>query len=171
MDNIFESALQLTLSLEGYESNDVDDSGGYTKYGIAQNKHKDIDVKSLTLDDVRQIAYNDYWIRYKCDIISEINYKLAIMHFDTAYHTGSNSIRILQKAIRIQYPQITVDGIFGSQTEKYLVLCNQKMLLESYTLNRIRFYNELVANRPKDKKYLHGWINRAYIIYDYAVGG
>jgi len=171
MEDVFRMALHITLKLEGYESNDPNDSGGYTKYGIAQNKHKDIDVKSLTLNDVKQIAYNDYWLRYKCDIVSEINYKLAIMHFDTAYHTGINSVHVLQKAIRTQHPQIMVDGIFGDQTEKYLIMCNQKMLLESYTLNRIRFYNELVANRPKDKKYLHGWINRSYIVYDYIIGG
>jgi len=167
MLDIFEVAFKLTLSLEGYESDDVNDSGGYTKFGIAQNKHPGIDVKSLTIDDVRNIAYKDYWLKYRCDVISEINYRLAIMHFDTAYNAGNESIVILQESIKVQYPKIIVDGVFGPQTEKYLVMCNQKMLIESYTLYRIRFYNDLVSHRPKDKRYLHGWINRTFKVYDF----
>ena len=36
-----------------------------------------------------------------------------------------------------------------------------------FFIARIRYYNDLVTARPANIKYLHGWLNRVYVLFDF----
>lgn len=69
MRSSFEIGVRLTLDLEGNENytNDPDDPGGETKYGICKKYHPTVDIKNLTLSQAKQIYLEKYWIPAGCD--------------------------------------------------------------------------------------------------------
>lgn len=147
-DEIFEKALQFVLKYEGGYVNDPDDRGGATNKGITQkvfdayltDKRRVIrDVKYIDDEEVRDIYYNRYWISAGCHKMTD---KFAIICFDTAVNMGVSRVGEFLKAC--QWNDIDV-----------------------YLLARIRKYNEF-AKVKSQQKYLHGWLNRVYALYDYT---
>jgi len=81
MRNSFDKAFEMVIGLEGKYSNDPDDPGGETKYGIAKKYHQDEDIKNLTLERAKEIYLNEYWVPSGCDVIS---FPMDICLFDSA---------------------------------------------------------------------------------------
>ena len=50
LQKTFELGLAFVFEVEGIESDDPDDKGGLTRFGIAQNYNPDVDVARLTRD-------------------------------------------------------------------------------------------------------------------------
>jgi lysozyme family protein len=67
MRDNFDKAFDLLMEMEGYESNDPDDKGGPTKYGIASVFNPDIKLQDLTREGAKQIYLDRYWIPAGCD--------------------------------------------------------------------------------------------------------
>ena len=63
----FDKAFELLMELEGYESNDKDDKGGFTRYGISQKYNPDINVPKLTREKAKDIYLERYWKKLGCD--------------------------------------------------------------------------------------------------------
>ena len=149
----FEQAIEKTLEWEGGWSDDPNDSGGMTKYGISKNAHPDIDVESLSRDDAKAIYRADYWYRINGDDILDQQNAEAI--FDFAVHSGvSRSIKVAQGIVGA-----ATDGIVGPRTLQKLNLTKNFPLL--FCVERIRYYTQLAHSRPKDLQFLVGWIRRA----------
>ncbi len=105
----FDRAVEFVLRFEGDISDDPKDSGGLTKFGISQKAHPELDIRSLTLAEAKEIYRKDYWNACKCN---ELPAPLAIILFDSAVNQGTKiAIRSLQKAL-----DVNVDGIVGPQT-------------------------------------------------------
>ncbi len=51
----------------GQESNDPDDPGGDTKWGIDKNSSPNVDIHNLTLEGALQIYYTQYWQKNHCE--------------------------------------------------------------------------------------------------------
>ncbi len=81
MRSSFEKAFEIIVGVEGGYSNDPNDPGGETKYGIAKRYHPDEDIKNLTLERAKEIYLNDYWMPNACD---DANFPLDICLFDSA---------------------------------------------------------------------------------------
>ena len=82
---IFNEAVEFVLRWEGGYTNDPNDPGGETKYGISKRAYPDIDIKNLTLDEAKDIYYHDYWLKADCDhYFFPANYLM----FDTAVNMG-----------------------------------------------------------------------------------
>jgi hypothetical protein len=82
---IFNEAVEFVLRWEGGYVNDPNDPGGETKYGISKRAHPDLDIKNLTLDEAKNIYYNDYWLKADCDhYFFPANYLM----FDTSVNMG-----------------------------------------------------------------------------------
>jgi lysozyme family protein len=114
---IFNEAVEFVLRWEGGYVNDPNDPGGETKYGISKRAHPDLDIKNLTLDEAKNIYYNDYWLKADCDhYFFPANYLM----FDTAVNMG-----------------ISRANDFFAISENW----------QDYLLNRINFYNELPTAR------------------------
>ena len=105
----FDKAFQLTVGLEGGYSNNPADPGLETKYGISHRAYPDIDIKSLTLDQARDIYRRDYWQAASCDSMPE---RIGHLVFDCAVHHGvKTAIKLLQRALKV-----ADDGEFGPIT-------------------------------------------------------
>jgi hypothetical protein len=76
----FDRAFELVIGLEGAYTDDPDDPGGPTKYGIAQNYNPEVDVKNLTLERAKEIYYRKYWQPAGCN---EAMFPMDICLFDS----------------------------------------------------------------------------------------
>lgn len=147
--NAFDQAFRFVVGVEGGETNDVDDPGGLTRWGVAQNYHPDIDVAHLTLEGAREVYRSRYWDLCSCD---EFPPPLALALFDCAVNQGvGTAIRLLQRALRVD-----VDGIVGPDT----IAAAGGVVTEDLLIEFLSFR----ANRYADGqiKYRRGWFVRLF---------
>lgn len=81
----FDKAITLLFDLEGYISDDPNDKGGFTKWGISQKYHPDINVPKLTREEAIEIYRKEYWEKAGCD---ELTYPLDVCLFIQAVNLG-----------------------------------------------------------------------------------
>ena len=81
----FEDALKFVLKWEGGYSNDPNDPGGETKFGISKRSYPNLDIKNLTLEQAKEIYLQNYWLKADCDKLTS---PLDIIVFDTAVNMG-----------------------------------------------------------------------------------
>ena len=133
--------------------NNPADTGGLTKFGIAQKSHPAIDVSKLTLAQAKKIYYDEYWVPARC---SDLPAPLCIAHFDAAVNHGiSRANKFLQQAVGA-----AVDGVIGPKT---ISLANQVMPLltpAAVLKSRRDFFASIVKNRPDQNVFLKGWLAR-----------
>jgi len=90
--NFFEMAVNFTLQWEtggdmvkgGYHC-DPNDPGGATKWGISKRAHPELDIKNLSLDEAKQIYFNEYW---GATPACKLFYPSAVTIFDTSVLCG-----------------------------------------------------------------------------------
>ncbi len=91
--NNFDKALKFVLKWEGGYSNDPNDPGGETKYGISKRSYPELDISKLTLKQVKEIYYQNYWLKTGCD---KLPFPFNIVVFDTAVNMGrSRAIKFI----------------------------------------------------------------------------
>jgi len=153
------------LFAEGGEkyTNDPNDSGAGTKYGISDARDGKVDgltdinndgkgdvkVENLTRDQAIGIYKKLYFDPCKIDLIKDEF--LALHVFDFAVTSGvGRSIKTLQKIVEVKD-----DGVFGKVT---LLAVNTGSHVEAFKQARIDFYKSIGTG--KNAKFLKGWINR-----------
>jgi len=75
----FDKAIKFVLKWEGKYSNDPQDPGGETKYGISKRSYPELDISKLTLKQAKEIYYQNYWLKCGCD---SLPYPFNIVVFD-----------------------------------------------------------------------------------------
>ena len=172
MINNFDYAFEETLGLEGGYSDDPDDRGGVTNYGITQATLEDVlrrfvisgitHVSQLTPVLAKAIYKTDYW--NKIQLYQVNNVYVAAEIFDTAVNMGRKAaIIIVQKALNYLGENLIEDGIIGPRTIKALnrwAKKDERALL--VTLNGFQFkrYVEIVKNKASQQKFGRGWTKR-----------
>lgn len=143
------------IQIEGGYSNDPDDPGGETKYGISKRSYPNVDIKNLTVQQAIDIYTRDFWNRN--NIGSFQNQTLANIVFRFIVHSGQDTaVRILQTLVRVP-----VDGEIGSVTLRAVNASDPGTLQNSFRLTTCRYYLDLVTRKPTQEKYFKGWIKRA----------
>jgi lysozyme family protein len=117
----FDKALTVLFGEEGGYGADPKDPGNWTggepgkgelkgtKYGISAKSYPNLDIKNLTLDQVKAIYKPDFWDKIQGD---RTPWPLCLLMFDSAVNQGPGAaIKMLQMALNI--PQ---DGIMGVTT-------------------------------------------------------
>lgn len=137
MNEAFEKAVAFTLRHEGGYANNPKDKGGETKYGISKRAYPKLLISELTEEDAKAIYFSDYWMKAKCQTISEKSPALAAAVFDFAVNAG------VERALK----ELT-------QTESESTRC----LLLEYLLRRIDFYRQIAVG-PR-AIFFRGWIAR-----------
>jgi len=145
----FEEAMNFVWQWEGGFSNDKDDPGGATNFGItlatARANGLDIDGDGdIDIDDIRKMtpeaAYAVYKNKYWSPIfnaVSDIPWDLAIVAFDAAVNCGPERVvGWVKEAIKQKNP--------------------------AKALNQARrvYYNTIISKNPTLRKYKQGWENR-----------
>lgn len=92
MDEKFEKAIKFTLKWEDGYSNDPNDPGGETNYGISKRSYPNEDIKNMTPERARKIYYENYWLRAGCDKLPE---PWDVMVLDAAVHHGVSRAKTL----------------------------------------------------------------------------
>lgn len=155
------------LKWEGGLTDDLDDKGGLTKYGVTlqewidngYDKNKDghidgIDLRAITPDDAAVIAKKYYWDIVKGDQIN--NQSIAEFIADWAYNSGTKNV-----VIKLQHLfSLTPDGIVGSKTLEYLNTKPQEELFNQLKIRRESFYRAIVRANASQTKFLKGWLIR-----------
>ena len=133
--------------------NDPLDAGGETKFGVAKNANPDLNIKTLTWDQAKDVYYRRYWLASKCD---KLNGRYAALHFDIAVNHGVTRAAIfLQRALGV-----VDDGIIGpitlgkAEEAEVFDLCN------NVCDQRKRYYEDIIRNKPSQEKYRNGWMRR-----------
>lgn len=142
----FDKALKFILKWEGGYVNNPNDKGGATNKGITQNTYNNWlrskgqnlkDVRNITDSEVKEIYYNNYWLKAGCDKMSE---KFANLAFDTAVNMGVSRVSEFLKAAEYKYP----DKFIIARIAKYLEFSkygNQKVFLQGWLNRTIDLYN------------------------------
>ena len=105
----FDKAFDQLIAHEGGIVENSRDPGGLTNYGISQRSYPTLDIRALTLAEVRQIYKRDFWDRAQCDQLPQ---DLAFDIFDAAVNSGiGQAIRWLQCAVGV-----ADDGVVGNLT-------------------------------------------------------
>lgn len=127
------------------------DPGGETKFGVAQASHPPVVVKTLTLDQSKEIYYNGYWLSAHCDKITS---PLSAMLVDAAVNHGtSQATKFLQTALGLKS-----DGSWGPQTMNAVTTCADiKTVCSKYLDARQKFFDRLVVTKPQLAVFKNGW--------------
>lgn len=153
---MFDEIVTKVIQREGGATitNDPDDAGGTTKYGISQKAYPNIDIANLTLEEAKAIYKRDYWDKIKGDEIADC--AVAECFFDAVVNMGPSCIKWMQAIIGT-----TPDGAFGPKSIEKLNSCQGDEVVVKFTLRRISFYKSLCDKKPSQKKYFFGWVSRA----------
>lgn len=134
-------------------TDDPDDPGGLTKWGISQRSFPSIDIRNLTEDGAKALFRSHYWARAKCDSFPAA---VAIAVVDSGYNQGvRTAVSLLQEALRVE-----PDGIVGPNT---IAAVNRKPPNE--------VVNEFLSRRALryadgKAKFRRGWFMRLFKLKD-----
>ncbi len=146
----------------GY-TNDPSDSGGETKWGISKRAHPQLNIKTLTFNDALKIYNLQYWSRHYDAILSD---RIAFKLFDMGILTGvGTTTRLLQKAVKDCGFLIRVDGCVGPITVAAINTCDENLLYFKFISRLEAHFKSLAFWKPKNKKYLRGWLTRLNFIW------
>ena len=151
----FKLALPKTLVWEGNDkiTEDPDDAGGLTKYGIAKRSHPELDIANLTYEQAEAVYEKEYWLGTGSTVD---NQRAAEALFDLCVNLGKvNGVRVAQRALGI-----LVDGNLGPKSQA-AINADPEKFINRVAIERIRWYSNLAGNKPSQVKYLRGWISRA----------
>lgn len=180
----FQKALDVILEHEGGFVDDPDDPGGATNFGVSLrflhsegeldadgdgfhdfdfDKDGDvdaIDVRSMERFQAALIYREFWWDKYQYQLLPG---EVAIKVFDLSVNMGARQAhKLLQRALRASGVEVVDDGLIGPATRRAIDETDLCALLPALRSEAAGFYRALTAARPPLKKYLKGWLRRAY---------
>ena len=146
---IFKEVFDRTISIEGGYSNDPDDPGGETKFGISKREYPNLKIKELTREDAFNIYKRDFWDVLDGDSIpGSVAYQL----FDFAVNSGiRTAIRYFQRALHV-----ADDGYFGPISRNAISKSSETDMIMNLNAERLDFMTRL----SKWDSFGKGWARR-----------
>lgn len=149
------------LRWEGGFVNDPDDAGGATNKGVTIATFRHFYGAGATVEQLKRITDEQwfhifktgYWDRWRADEIN--SQSVANIVVDWVWASGSYGITRVQKILGVP-----ADGIVGPKTLAALNSRPAEPLFYQIRAARIAFVENIVRERPSQKKFLRGWTNR-----------
>lgn len=178
----FHEYISEIMQIEGGYSDDKEDSGGKTKYGITQELAREYgytgNMALLSPAMARQIYREEFWDALKLDEIERLCPSIVKELLDTGVNQGVNrSGNYLQSSLNAlnrcekDYKDLDVDGFIGRLTlaalRSYLFRRGSQgelVLLRALNCLQGAHYIELSQERPKDEKFVFGWLLNRVVI-------
>ena len=173
--SLFMKAVGRTIRHEGGAryTKIVGDAGGETKYGISKRAHPKVNIKALTKDEAIQIYWVKYWLPVYEQMWSDV---VACKVFDLHVVMGKyQAHKCIQLALRACGHRVVSDGGIGPKTLKAVKIAldqplnapvylgDSTALLAGIRSEAYGRFREIAAANPVQKKFLRGWMNRAYL--------
>jgi hypothetical protein len=156
----FENAFKYIIGVEGSEyTSDPEAGDPPTKYGITAPEVQGKDVKDLTLEEAKEIYYNDYWQKMSGDKIFAVAPKTAIVVFDFFVNSGPGGAARNLRNIGINPGNPTSSEV----TQKIIDLANNigdGVLANTLISKRFLDYEKIIQSNSKKAKFGPGWKNR-----------
>lgn len=169
----FDAAFRYLFKNEGsVYTNDPDDSGGPTKYGITKKTYEKFygievdasEIEAITPAIAKQIYAAHYWAPMRCGEIKSL--ALAVAFFDCSVLYGVGTTRnLIRRALSLCGAPIKLEGKVDEEVLGFINLMEggtQRILLMNtfygLILKRIA---AVIQENPKNEKYRNGWNNRA----------
>lgn len=174
----FCAAYQRTAQFEGGWSNDPDDRGGRTKYGVTQQAWEayhvgnvPYDISEITRDDAQAVFWADYYQGANLHRLELAGCPQVILCdcFDACVNHGvRGGSKLLQRAYNLvcdKRPPLLVDGVIGTKTcTQIAAFCladhRQKELLGAFRYSRALLFHSIVTKDPTQEKFIDGWVIR-----------
>lgn len=182
---------QIVIPIEGKYSNDPNDHGGETVWGIARNINADWEgwaivdnyktlpnfPQNLQWANLQPLAINyyknNYWDVLKLDEVAD--QRVATELFDSAINMGVRTASImLQRALNVlnrnetNFNDLSVDGIVGSKTisatNTQIKKSAVNLLLTLNAMQGARYIEICEANKTQEV-FFNGWIKRVSFCY------
>ena len=159
----FKKFLDYVFEVEGGYTDDKNDRGGKTTWGITEEEAREFgytgDMRNLTKDFAKNIYLKKYYLGNKLDKITDDRVALSI--FDWAVNSGRNGTKNAQIAInQLTNANLDVDGIIGNKTLEAINSVDPEKFLQVYhNLQRI-YYRAKVESDKTQEDFLRGWLNR-----------
>lgn len=149
------------LQIEGGYVNHPDDPAGPTNKGITLATYRAYCGQEKTINHLRNMSYGTwqnimkdmYWDKCKADKID--NQSVAEIFVDWCVNSGTAGIRKAQDVIGVK-----PDGIVGPVTLSAINTSDPQMLFDRLKAARQQFYINIVKNKPSQKVFMNGWMNR-----------
>lgn len=169
----FGEAIARVLPIEGGYSNNPDDSGGKTAWGITEDVARangyDGPMWSMPVAVAKRIYKTQYWDTLDLDNLAST--RVAHELFDTGVNCGvAVAGEFLQRALNAlnrkqrDYPDVKVDGVVGPMTHnalrKFLETredAGEDVLLKALNCLQGARYIRLAEQREKDEAFVFGW--------------
>lgn len=145
----FANAVAIIFGVEGYSSDDPQDPGGDTVYGISRAAHPTIPWPP-TYAQAQQIYQDEYWTPNQCDSMPWA-WSLAI--FDAAVNAPSH-LALAQQALGVEQ-----DGVIGPETLAAIAKAPQDDWHMFIALRDVAYFNT-----PQDQPFDTGLAKRMSII-------
>jgi len=153
----FSQCLDLVFREEGGYTNDPQDHGGPTNFGITiadlkEWRGHDVtpeDVKNMTKGEAQEIYRSKYWNPMQC---GEIPNGIDLELFDFGVNAGiRTAIKMLQSVIGV-----TADGSVGPTTLSAAKAANPHTVVQTFSQHRLEYYRSLEGWQH----FGAGWTNR-----------
>lgn len=163
----FKNALAFVLLQEGGFCDHPADRGGATNKGITQSVYDSYrtkngqavrSVQDIEDQEVVDIYRAGYWEAAGCHKMEDPDLQLLV--FDWAVNSGPGApVKRLQKMVGVEQ-----DGKVGPATLAAIAKHREKYgakMVAQLTVQRVRFYMDLVAKNPSQGVFLEGWLRRS----------
>lgn len=139
MRNNFDSWIENLKEWEGFRSNDPDDPGGRTVYGISERYFPGMysGGREPTWEEAKEFYLKEIWVKNGCD---ELPFPMDVAHGDGCVNPGPGAANAFLE-------------LTSEHTDP------TKRLIE-YQCHRLRYYLRKVRGSPVKLKYLAGWADR-----------
>ena len=170
--NTFDTFVEKIIIHEGGSliSDDPDDRGGTTKYGISikfagsinldldnDGRTTSADIIALTLEDAKKIYFEHFWEKIQGHLLPR---GLAYIAFDAAVNQGVYAGSVdLQRSLGVKD-----DGIIGPKTRLAAHSQYSTDTVNEYCARRMRRY----GMTGKFEKFGLGWSRRLFDVHQYA---
>lgn len=193
MSASFEIANTFTKAAEGGLTDDPADRGGITNYGVCLKFLRDVanesqsnrdtlermgirlpitreTIKALTPDHAVSLFRWQFWSRLRLD---DMPLRWACLLYDAAVNHGrSRAVKLAQQAYNTISPahKLAVDGLLGPLTRAALAQTDTPEAHEAMLSERWRFYENIMARDPSQRRFHDGWRNRVNNLRRYIRG-
>lgn len=175
-----ELLLLYVLYVEGEYSNDKNDSGGETRYGIIKEEARRWgytgDMRKFPKEKAIEIYKKDYIEKFKIDKIDHLGKKLAL--FDVCVNSGNRGVKLAQRVVNKVYihrkdlPKnlaemkdilpLAEDGQMGPKTINAINAIPFFIFYTDFIVAHEDMYHDLMKANPKNYDFEEGWENRIH---------